>query len=218
MMSLIRKILSEKRWTLKTFSIHFSASKNPAFPWPLSLQHTKNLYNEFFPLISIVWFDEVQPAHLCSWILQRSTTSKSLLLRVPTFHLATLNFVGCSLDLPLWPYPASRTLESAKPETLPAGIKRLLVAHITDSVEKLAIIVVTKCFIGPPGLAVVPTQLFPASERSAIPTLGMGALPLSRYLWIIRLANLASVPVHQSVKGCHSSLAAIQFMTLLFNP
>ena len=66
------KPVRKKRWMLKTFSIHFSASKNPAPPWPLSLRLQKNLY-KFFPLMSLVWFAEVQPAHLCSWIPQRST-------------------------------------------------------------------------------------------------------------------------------------------------
>ena len=68
-----------------------------------------------------------------------STTSTLLLFRVPTLHVATLNLVGCLLDLPQWPDPASRTRGSAKPKALPTCL-RLPAPPYLVSDERLAIV------------------------------------------------------------------------------
>ena len=99
-------------------------------------------------MIKRVWLGVRPPAHLCSCTPHRSTflldkvstTSLSRFLSEPTFHVATLNLVGCSLDSLQWPDPASRTREEAKPETLPARIK-LPAPPITDSFVRLATVI-----------------------------------------------------------------------------
>jgi len=94
----------------------------------------------------LVWLASSPPAHLCSWTPQISTllrisvstTWLLLLLRVPIFHVAALNFVVCSLDLPRRPDPASRTRESAKPVT-PLVAMWQPAPPITELVIRLAI-------------------------------------------------------------------------------
>ena len=56
------------------------------------------------------------------------------------------------------------------------SLRRSIVPSILVSVVRLAK-VVTKEFVGPPGLAVVPTQNYTVSERTAVHALGLGATP-----------------------------------------
>ena len=93
-------------------------------------QTTKTLYLVSLPLIVCL----LPPQYNVSSIQQTSTflwdcvstTSQTLPLRVFALSVPTLNFLGCLLDSPQWPDPASHTWQEAKMETLPMEFYCLL--------------------------------------------------------------------------------------------
>ena len=103
-----------------------------------------------------------------------STTSTLLLFRVPTLHVATLNLVGCLLDLLQWPDPASRTRESAKPKALPTCL-RLPAPPYLVSDERLAIVSCDEGFSGTACPSCRPNLEFVVSMKP--PFLPSGCVP-----------------------------------------
>ena len=96
------------------------------------------------------------------------TTSALRLFRVPMFQVAALNLVRCLHDLPWRSDPASRTWESAKPETLPTCLCDMLALPNVILVV-IAIMFETTLFYGPPVLAVVQTPTFTVPEQPPFP-------------------------------------------------
>ena len=107
-----------------------------------------------------IWSPEYSRHPLSCWTV--FPLPYKLFLSVFTLSVHTLNFLGCLLDSPQWPDPASHTWQEAKLKTLPMEFWCQLAPPNSDSIVVITIKILEHLFVFPRStvLADIPTQFF----------------------------------------------------------